>query len=196
MLLAGLSETVLMSGLIFAYRTQSIQSAQLVRGLFILSLITTGTAALFGFLRYTGLWDNIGPHQNVSFIAKHLAMALFINLSAWGIYGHNEKRISLVLMLMSTASLTLNTVYSLPILSDAIIIASLALLMQRTWPNIRARAFVTLATTLLLSTLLWNLLIADANLRLAIFHVCLGGFYIALSLALAKPSRYFSNALE
>lgn len=196
MLLAGLSETVLISGLIFAYRTQSVHTSKLIRGSFILSLLIIGSAATFGFMRYTGLWDNLSPHQTMSFIAKHLAMAVFINLSAWGIYQAQYKLLAKTLLSLSVISFTINLVYSLTILSDAIIIASLTLLMARVWPNIRARAFVALAITLLLSTLIWGLILSDANLKLALFHVSLGGFYITLSLALAKPSQYFSNALE
>lgn len=196
MLLAGLSETVLISGLIFAYHTQNNHTSQLIRGLFILSLLITGSAATFGFMRYTGLWDNLSPHQTMSFIAKHLAMAFFINLSAWGIYQAQYKLLAKILLSLSVMSFTINLAYPLTLLSDAIIIASLTLVMVRIWPNIRARVFVALAITLLLSTLIWGLILSNANIKLAIFHVSLGGFYIALSLALAKPSQYFSKALE
>ena len=196
MLLAGLSETVLISGLLFAYRTLPAHDSQLIRVLFNLSLLITGTAAIFGFIRYTGLWENISLHQNCSFFAKHIAMTFFINLSAWGIYQAQYKLLAKTLLSLSVISFTINLAYPLTILSDAIIIVSLILLMTRIWTNIRARVFVALAITLLLSTLIWGLLLSDANLKLALFHVSLAGFFIALSLALAKPSQYFSNALE
>ena len=178
MLIAGLSELLLIIGLGFAF-FHTVKNGHSV--IIATAIICTAAAAILGFMRYLELADTQSSHEILTFISKHFAMSAFLTGLLWHSF---SRKIAPYLILSITAiSFILNAMYSVRIISDAIIVFLCLYFIYKA--RVETTAFIQGVTALfiLTSTLIWGLVIEDQSLLLGVFHLCLAGFFILMALA-------------
>jgi hypothetical protein len=178
MLIAGLSELLLVAALGFAFLHNVKNSQSLIAST---AIICTGAAAIMGFMRYLELADTQSLHQSLSFISKHFAMSAFLTGLLWQRF--SQKIIPYFILTITAISFILNTMNSIGVLSDAIIVFLCLYLIYKV--RIRRSALIqgVLALLVLTSTLIWGAVIEDQSLLLGVFHLCLACFFILIVLA-------------
>ena len=178
MLIAGLSEIFVLFSLGFAFRSNHQHGRS---PLVYAALLTIMTAATMGLLRYLELADTQALHETLSFPSKHLVVACFL----LGLLWHTLPRtaIAYALLALPITGFILNTITPIAIVSDAIIVSFTLYMAYSLSHNKTALIQVCAGLTALSSTLVWEMLIQDPSLLLGVFHLCLGSFFILISLA-------------
>jgi hypothetical protein len=178
MLIAGLSELLLITALGFAFLHNFKNDQSLVVSS---AMICTGAAAIMGFIRYLELADTQSLHQALSFISKHFAMSAFLTGLLWQSF--SQKILPYFILVVTAISFILNTMNSIGVLSDAIIVLLCLYLIYKVRVKRSALIQGILALLVLTSTLIWGLVIEDKSLLLGVFHLCLACFFILIVLA-------------
>ena len=190
MLLAGISEFYLLASLAYAAPLVPKQSQRIIQFGYLGALSLTAMAALCGAIRYLELGDSLAWHQELSFYSKHLGMPVFVVLALWGNLPSVSRRLgAITLLLMSALSCLANLYYQLSMASDAIIVMALVFAAYSLKNNRRALKHIVMALALLLSTLLWSAIITDTSLRIAVFHVCLGSYFVLTARSFNKGNH-------
>ncbi|NVK38254.1 MAG: hypothetical protein HWE18_10035 [Gammaproteobacteria bacterium] len=178
MYIAGLSELLLLSALLFSAK----QGAQQKRHpLIYVALGITFGAAVMGLLRYLELANTLEWHKELSFAGKHFAMASFLIALLWQTLTPRALPYGLVgLALIFTV---INYLTPIGIISDAYIVILSLVLIFKVRQNMQALYMGIAGVILLLSTLVWGAIIQDESLRIGVFHLCLSSFYVLITLS-------------
>lgn len=186
MLLAGLSEGFIIGAILFALKTLPSHS-RLMGTVFRLSLLITLTASLFGAIKFLTDVDVSKYHGLFTYISKHFAITAYIIGAAWHHFdGALSKRIAHLILISAFLSMLLNIQLDLSLLSMGIMLLAIVLTLFNMKPNTKALAFLSLATLVLLSTLVWGALIPNKDLMIAVYHLCVGGFYLFSALSFSQ----------
>jgi len=187
MFLAGLSEFYLLATLAYAATLLAKPAHPAITAGYLAALALTAAAAICGAIRYLELGDVLIWHKELSFYSKHLGMPGFVLLALWpNTLSRKTRFIATGLLAMSLISCLLNLVYSLGALSDGIIVSAILLAAYTQRHNRLVFRQIMVALTLLLSTLLWSAIITDNNVRIGIFHLCLGSYFVLLARSLSS----------
>lgn len=178
MYIAGLSELLLLSALLFAAKDGAQQQRH---PLIYVALGITFCAAVMGLLRYLELADTLSWHQSLSFAGKHFAMASFLIALLW--QSLNPKALPYSLVGLALAFSLINYLTPIGIISDAYIVLLSLLLVFKVRQIPQALYMGVSAIALLLSTLAWGAIIQDEDLRIGVFHLCLSSFYVLITLS-------------
>ncbi len=195
MFLAGISEFYLLAALAYAATLLAKPAPPAITAGHLAALTLTALAAICGAIRFLELGDVLIWHKELSFYSKHLAMPAFVILALWhNLPSSKTRSIAIGLLTMSLVSCWLNFIYSLGALSDGIIISAILLAAYTLRANRQVFVQIMLALALLLSTLLWSALITDNSLRIGIFHLCLGSFFVLMARSLRTSATHHKVA--
>lgn len=186
MYIAGLSELLLLSALLFAANDSIHQQRH---PLVYVALGITFCAAIMGLLRYLEIADTLTWHQSLSFAGKHFAMASFLIALLW--QSLSPKALPYALVAVSLVFTLINYLTPIGIISDAYIVLLSLILVFKIRHSQQSMYMGLCGIALLLSTLAWGAIIQNENLRIGIFHLCLSSFYVLITLSarsLSKPS--------
>lgn len=190
MFIAGVSEFFLIASLIYAASLGSKQAGKYLHLGYLVALGLIAVAAFFGSLRFLGLTDNVSYHVFLSYMAKHLAMPIFVLFALW----HNLRSSASLwfakcLLFLVFTSCLLNLQFQLVWLSDAIIVTTIVFAASQVRSRYRSFLAIMLGLILLLSKPLWSAIMESESLSIGIFHLCLGIFFMLLATSLnAKRS--------
>ncbi len=197
MFIAGISEFFLLATLAITLRYPPNKPLTVVFNGYILSISIISLTAILGALRYLELADTLYWHQKFVYLSKHIGMPLFIIASLWPSLETKNSRLSaLSILIMSFVSCIANIHLSLDFVSDAGLILGILLAIHTLKAQQTRLIHILLALALLLSTLIWSTLITDANLRIGIFHLCLGLYFVLTSRALYTAPPLVSQPLK
>jgi len=190
MFLAGISEFYLLAALAYAATLLAKPAHPAIRAGYQAALALTALAALCGAIRYLELGDVIIWHKELSFYSKHLAMSAFVILALWHKLPSSKARLMASALLgLSVISCLLNLSYPLSALSDGIIVSAILLAAYTLRGNRQAVGQIMVALALLLSSLLWSAVITDNSLRIGIFHLCLGSYFVLMARSLNTSTK-------
>lgn len=176
MLIAGLSELLLIAGLSFAF----VHNLKHKRSLIIaMAIIITTCAASAGFIRYLELADTVSVHQSFSFISKHFAMPAFITGLLWQSF--SRPVLPWAILGLTLISFAINTLYSAGFISDAIIVLLCLYFIYQVRTQLPALAQAVTALFILTSTLIWGIIMSDKDLLLGLFHLSLACFFVLMA---------------
>ena len=185
MFIAGISEFFLLAALILSLRYSPNKTLTIVFNGYIFAVSIIGLTALLGALRYLELADTLYWHQKFVFLSKHIGMPLFIIASLWpNLQTKNIRLAALLILIMSLVSCVANIYVPLAFVSDACLVLGIIMAIYTLKAQQTRLIHILIALALLLSTLIWSALITDANLRIGIFHLCLGLYFALASRAL------------
>jgi hypothetical protein len=178
MLLAGLSEFFIIGSILYALK--SLPAPQPVMGtVFRLGLLITLCASTLGALNFLDIVNVSKYHGLFTFISKHVALTAFIIGAGWSFYtSKNHKIIALIILGSAITSLIINTMQEMSLLSMGIMLISIAFTLFCMRSTKQSFIRLALATAALLSTLLWGAVIPNKDLMIAVYHLCVAGFYL------------------
>jgi|GEM_PF-1979497 len=188
MLIAGLSEFLIIIALLWTGIRQPFSAQSSLRFLFLICLMITGIAASLGAIKYLTAMDTQHAHQLMTYVAKHFAMPS-ISLLTLHIVNHTFRqsrtihKITVFLALSSVCSLVLNQTYAVGFISDGIIISSLLMAIKISWESATVSKYISMAVLCLISTLIWGMVINDQSIRIGFFHCALALFFFFLAKA-------------
>ncbi len=186
MLLAGLSEAFIIGAILYALKTLPSHS-RFMGVIFQLSLLITLTASLFGAIKFLTDLDVSRYHGLFTYLSKHLALTAFIIGAAWQHFESNlNKNIAYLILVSAFVSLLLNIKHELSLVSMIIMLLAIAFTLLNLKSNSKALIRLSLATVVLLSTLIWGALISNKDLLIAVYHLCVGGFYLLSTLSFSQ----------
>jgi len=183
MLLAGLSEFVIMGAILYALIALP-KNSPAMDSIYKLALLITLFASTLGAIKFLSDLDISKYHQIFTFISKHVAVTAFIICAGWPLFRTKATQILAVSILISTlVSLIINLFTELSLLSMGIMIFALGFTIYSMKENKTAMLYLSLATGLLLSTLFWGAFIKDLDTMIGVYHLCVGGFYLLAALS-------------
>ncbi len=187
MFVAGITEIILIASVIFAARFVPKQAGKFLQMGYQMALCIIALAAFLGGLRFLELVNTVSYHIVLTHFSKHLAIPIFLVCALWQHLRTDATRwFAKLLMLLAVFSCLLNLKMQLAWLSDVIIVAVILFAAFQVRSLHRASLAVLLGLMLLMSNLLWNVIIESESLRIGIFHLCLGGFFILLAKSLSS----------
>ncbi len=182
MLIAGLSEFYLIAALILASLYAPKNTPKNIQIGYLFALFITALAALSGALKYLDILDTNSWHHVFSYASKHLAMAVFVICALWPLLKNlRQKQLAFYLLLLSLFSFLINLSLDLAFTADIVIISSIFFAFSLLKADKTARFKLLAALSILLSTLLWGAIIDNNSLRIGIFHLCLGSYFLLLA---------------
>lgn len=183
MILAGLSEFLIIASIIYALKTLPVNQP-IMATVYRLGLLVTLCASALGGLYFLDILDVGEYHKTFTFISKHVALTAFIIGAGWSFYSSQPKKIIALLILASAfVSLGLNTVQELSLLSMGIMLAAIIFTLFCMSSSLSALKLLAIGTVILLSTLVWGAVISNTDLMIAVYHVCVAGFYLLAALS-------------
>ncbi len=189
MLLAGFSEFFLLAALAVAATKVPQDTHKLIQVGYLAALSLTALSALCGAIRYLDLGDSLVWHQTLTFYSKHLGMPIFVIMALWpNLRSYKTRALAAGFVALSLISCLINLAYSLSVLSDGLMVSVLLFTAYSLRQDRQTASFILLALSLLLSTLLWGAIITDESLRIGVFHMCLGGYFIVLASSLNRTN--------
>lgn len=182
MLIAGLTELILIAAVSFAARRAPKPVGSLLQTGYVIALCCIGVAAFVGGLRFLELANTHSYHIALTYVAKQVATPVFVLCALWPHLTSPTARLTAkLLMLLAVVSCLLNLRFELAWLADAIIVTVLVFAAFQVKGMHRASFGVLLGLMLLLSNLLWQAMIDNESLRIGIAHVCLAGFFMVVA---------------
>lgn len=190
MLIAGLSEFLIIASLIWIAIKHPFAHHTHLRNLLLLCLFITAVAASLGAIKYLTAFNTQNAHSIMTYISKYLAMPAISLLTLFHFNNTATPSRSLVIMIrfligISILSFALNTQYQLGFINDGVIIFSLILAC---WSNNSAFKYISIAILCLASTLLWGAIITDQNIRTGVFHSAVALFFLFLGTAYSQKN--------
>jgi hypothetical protein len=187
MFIAGITEIILIGAVLFAARLVPKQAGKFVQVGYLMALCVIALAAFLGGLRFLELVNTLSYHSVLTHFSKHLAMPIFVVCALWHHLRSGATRwFAKLLMLLALFTCLLNLKFQVAWLSDVIIVAAILFAAFQVRSLHRASLAVLLGLMLLMSNLLWKVIIESESLRIGIFHLCLGGFFILLAKSLSS----------
>ena len=187
MLIAGLSEFLIIAGILFALiQRDRRQTTVLVYG-YMLCAFTIAMAALLGALQFLEIANVDSIYQAFVYASTFFAMTGFTVIGLWPtLININKVYIAYGLLAFAIIGFLINLFISLPILGNlalCIAVITSILLIPDT------RRYSIGGVSILLSTLILGLVITDNNIRIGVFHLCVGLFFVALGLTFRQPAH-------
>ncbi|MFT6777665.1 MAG: hypothetical protein ACI9J4_000291 [Paraglaciecola sp.] len=180
MLIAGLSEFLIIAGILFALKQRDRrQSTALAYG-YVLCAFTVALSALLGALQFLEIANVGSVYQALVYTSTFFAMTGFTVIGLWPtLFNTNKVYIAYGLLAFALMGFIINLFISLPILGNlALCIAVITSILLI--PNTRRYSIGGLS--ILLSTVIFGLIITDNNIRIGVFHLCIGLFFVAMGL--------------
>jgi hypothetical protein len=185
MLIAGLSEFFIIAGILFALRQRDLRQPTALAYGYLLCAFTIAMAALLGALQFLEIANVDSVYQAFVYTSTFFAMTSFTVIGLWPtLFNTNKTYIAYGVLAFTLMGFIINLFISLPILGNialCIAVISCILLIPDT------RRYSIGGLSILLSTAILGLIITDNNIRIGVFHLCVGLFFVALGLTF-KPS--------
>lgn len=183
MLLAGLSEFIIIAGIVYALFKMPKQTLA-IESIGKLALLVTLIASSLGAIKFLTDINVNQYHVIFTFMSKHIAVTAFIICAGWGFFTTNINRIIATVILISAfASLLINMVTELSLLSMIIMVIALVFTIFNMRSKTTSMKQLLFATACLLSTLAWGAFIKDMDTMIGVYHLCVGLFYFFAALS-------------
>ncbi|MFQ3172228.1 MAG: hypothetical protein ACI9DG_002268 [Oleispira sp.] len=183
MLIAGITEFLIIGSILYALATLPSQHGH-ISTLYRVALLVTLTAASLGAVKFLTSIQISDYHQFFTYISKHVALTAFIITGAWGVFKSKQaKIIAAGIVAASLISFIVNFSTDLSQLSIIIILLALVFTAFNMRSNPASLRYLIIAILVLLSTLLWGAIIKDRDTMIGVYHACVGLFYVLITLS-------------
>lgn len=192
MLLAGISELAIIVGILFCLITlpkHNVITDTICR----LALLVTLSASLLGAVKFLTQFNISEYHSFFTYISKHFAVTAFIICAAWGYMNKPAlRKIATVFLVGALTSMFINLFTELSLLSMATMLAAIIFTTISMDNGKHSKIYLIGAAIVLMSTLIWGGVINDLDLNIAIYHICVGGFYVLSGLSFKQNKEQYS----
>ena len=187
MLIAGLSEFLIIAGILFALRQRDRRQPTALAYGYVLCAFTIAMAALLGALQFLEIAKVDSVYPVLVYTSAFFAMTGFTVIGLWPTLIYTNKTyIAFGLLAFTLMGFIINLFISLPILGNLAlclaVITSILLI-----PDTRRYSIGGLS--ILLSTVILGLIITDNNIRIGVFHLCVGLFFVAMGLTFKQSTH-------
>jgi hypothetical protein len=183
MLIAGITEFLIIGSILYALATLPSQHGH-ISTLYRVALLVTLIAASLGAVKFLTSIQISDYHQFFTYISEHVALTAFIITGAWGVFKSKQaKIIAAGIVAASLISFIVNFSTDLSQLSIIIILLALVFTAFNMRSNPASLRYLIIAILVLLSTLLWGAIIKDRDTMIGVYHACVGLFYVLITLS-------------